>query len=104
MIAGANANTPWLIAIIGATAVATLYDQWRERGEIAASETEENASKRKSQRSAAENQQHDAADLHGKVGGSREPAVLALPARDGAILSGMEGLIGDRRTRGPADQ
>ena len=52
----------------------------------------------------AENQQHDAADLHGKVGGSREPAVLALPARDGAILSGMEGLIGDRRTRGPADQ
>lgn len=31
-------------------------------------------------------------------------AVLALPAGDGAILSGMEGLIGDRRTCGPADQ
>ncbi|MEH2517851.1 hypothetical protein V1279_003424 [Bradyrhizobium sp. AZCC 1610] len=67
-----------------------LYDQWRERGQIADSETEENASKRESHRSATENQQQDTADLHGKVGGSGEPAIMLTnplagcgPANDG---------------------
>jgi hypothetical protein len=67
-----------------------LGDQWRERGQIADSETEQNAPKRETQRSLTENQQQDTGDLHGKVGGGREPAIVFAdplagcgPANDG---------------------